>query len=136
MSDGTINNHDGFNLIFSDIVSDKYYLVIRHRNHLSIMSSQKLQVNNNETKMYDFTDFQFKAFGMDAMSKLGDAVYGLYAGDSDANGKINSLDFSVVSNKLPSIGYDISDLDMNGATNVLDYKLINKNMCKSTKVAN
>lgn len=132
--DGIILNIDGSNFHFSNITSGDYYLVVRHRNHLDIMSAEKIRVTNNEPINYDFTISKSQAYGTNSMVDLGEGKFGMYAGDADANGVINNLDFGVVANKIPSNGYNRSDLDMNGITNVLDYNYINKNILKSSSI--
>jgi len=134
LRDGNIVNHDGSNAAFDNIQSGQYYIVIYHRNHLSIMSSNKVQVNNNVPIGYDFTDAPSKAYGDKAMIVLTNGNYGMFAGDGDANGVINNLDFGTVANKIPYRGYEQSDLDMNGVINVLDYSFINRNILKKSNV--
>ena len=129
--DGGVVNPDGSPFSFSNISEGQYYIVIRHRNHISIMSSAKVQINNNEEVKYDFTDSQNKAYGTNSMADLGNGKYGMIAGDENADGKINDLDFTTVAEKLFSGGYIQGDVDMNGVVNVLDYYFINKNMSRS-----
>ena len=130
-NNGGVVNPDGSPFSFSNISEGQYYIVIRHRNHISIMSSAKVQIYNNEEVKYDFTDSQSKAYGTNSMADLGNGKYGMIAGDENADGKINDLDFTIVAEKLFSGGYIEGDVDMNGVVNVLDYYFINKNMSRS-----
>lgn len=129
---GTVINSDGTAFSFSNITSGQYYIVIRHRNHISIMSSTKIQINNNEVVKYDFTDSQSKAYGDNSMADLGNGKYGMIAGDDNADGIVNDTDFTLVSGNIFAYGYTQGDVDMNGVVNVLDYYFINKNMSKSS----
>lgn len=133
-TDGSITALDGVSpLKFSSDLTGAYYIVVKHRNHLSVMSSHQVQLNNS-TIQYDFTTSEDKAYGENSMVNLGDGVFGMYGGDSDGNGIIDEQDVIDVSQKLFNSGYLEEDSDMNSPVNVLDYKLPNLNMSKSTKV--
>ncbi|MFZ1289752.1 MAG: immunoglobulin domain-containing protein [Melioribacteraceae bacterium] len=127
-TDGTIVNTDQTPISFINISSGNFYIVIRHRNHLSIVSAEKIQVISGQKINYDFTSSINSAFGVNSLLNLGDNKFGMIAGDADANGVINNLDFGIVANNIPFRGYIQGDLDMNGMLNVLDYSFINKNI--------
>lgn len=134
LNDGTVVNSDGSKLSFNDISNDSYYISVAHRNHLSIISSAKIKVENNKPILYNFTDLKSKAYGTNPMTDIGGGVFAMFSGDADANGIINNLDFGKVANSIPFKGYSNSDLDMNGSVNVLDYNKINKNILKSSQI--
>ncbi len=136
VENGIILNTDGTNFSFNNIVSGSYYIVIKHRNHISIMSSKKVSITERVGINYDFTTSVNSAYGNNALVKLGNDKFGMFAGDADANGVVNNLDFGIVANNIPKRGYYQGDLDMNGVINVLDYSLINKNILKSSNVPN
>jgi hypothetical protein len=127
---GTVLNSDGSPFSFPTILSGQYYVVVRHRNHLSIMSSVKLQLDDDVIINYDFTDSQDKAYGTKAMVDLGNGKYGMISGDGDANGVIDVLDYGTVAKNILSVGYAQGDFDMNGVMNVLDYSFISQNILK------
>ncbi len=110
-----------------------YYLVIHHRNHLSIMSKNKISIINSIIN-YNFTTNIEKAYGTNSMVKLENGYFALYSGNGDANSTINKLDFRAVANNIFSIGYKLGDIDMNGKINVLDYSKINKNISQKSNV--
>jgi len=116
-----------------NIKDGDYYLVIHHRNHLSIMSKSKIIVKNSVIN-YDFSTNMNKAYGSEPMVLLTNGSYAMYAGDSDANSLINNLDFGTVAINIFKTGYYSGDLDMNGIINVLDYSSINKNILKKTQI--
>ena len=131
-NDGSITALDGVSpLTFTQTGS--FYVVIKHRNHLSVMSAQPVQISNS-TIQYDFTTSEDKAYGDSSLVDLGNGVYGMIGGDVDANGTINDKDVIDVSQNLFSNGYSQEDSDMNSPVNVLDYKLPNNNKSKSTNV--
>jgi len=128
--DGKVAALDGSSpIIFENINNEKFYIVIHHRNHLSVMSREPVLLNNIVN--YDFTLNQEKAFG-NSLTDLGDGVFGLISGDCDSNGEINNQDFKCVASDLLKVDYLNADLDMNGVVNVLDYKKININISKKT----
>ncbi|MBK9285106.1 MAG: discoidin domain-containing protein [Sphingobacteriaceae bacterium] len=131
--DGTIVDLDGQSPVnFYGISSGDYYTIIRHRNHLSIMSADKVALSESPT-LYDFTVSPSRAYGND-QATLGNGKYGMYSGDGDANGTINVLDYGTVGAKLFQTGYFLSDLDLNASVNVLDYGKANQNLLKVSNV--
>ena len=133
-NDGKIVDLDGkCNISFENINSGNYFVVIQHRNHLGIMSKNAIPLSNNSS-LYDFTHNSESAFGANALTELGNGIYGMYAGDSDSNGIINILDYSIVGNNIFNHSYSSGDLDMNSIINVFDYKQSCKNIYASSKV--
>lgn len=130
--DGSIVGLDGISSLNFVGYNSSYYAVIHHRNHLSIMSSQKLSFQGSSVN-YDFTASPSTVFGNE-LCDLGDGKYAMFAGDSDANGIINVLDYSAVGNNLFQVGYKQGDLDLNHIINILDYGMTNKNLMKFSKV--
>lgn len=133
-TNGQVVNADGSDFSFNNITSGDYYIAIHHRNHLSIMSKNKISILNNKSFGYDFTKSQDAAYGNNALAELKNGVYGMFGGDGDANGVINNLDFGIVANKILYKGYNSGDLDLNGTINVLDYSIINKNILKKSQI--
>jgi len=132
-SDGSIVDLDGYSPVnFYGINNGEYYIIIRQRNHLSIMSANKVALTEFST-LYDFTVSNTSAYGNE-LAVLGDGKYGMYSGDGDANGIVNVLDYGIVGNKLFQTGYLLGDLDLNGTANVLDYGKANQNLLKISNV--
>jgi hypothetical protein len=135
-NNGSIVDLDGTSKpSFSELSSDNYYIIIRHRNHLDVMSANPVFLSSNSS-LYDFTTGPDKAYGNDPLFDFGNGIWGMYAGDGDGNGVINVLDYGEVVNSLFATGYKFGDLDLNGTINVLDYSKINSNLFKSTQVSN
>lgn len=132
--DGQVVNPDGSPFSFTNLPTSEYYLVIKHRNHLGIMSAQKIFIGRGEPVEYDFTNSPSKAFGDNAMVNLGDESYAMIAGDGNADGIVNVLDFGSVANNILSRGYSLGDMDMNGVINVLDYSFISRNLLKKSNL--
>ena len=119
--DGTIVDLDGTSpLTFSSLPSASYYIVIKHRNHLSIMSAQPIPLSQNPVA-YDFTTDQTKAYGTNPMADLGNGHFGMYSGDGDANGGVSSTDRNNIWRiQNGNIGYLPGDYDLSGGANSAD----------------
>jgi len=114
MNDGTIVDMDGIsNLDFPYSLNDQLYLVIHHRNHLSIMSAYAL-TESGGIFTYDFTTPSGQAYGAGAQKDLGGGNYGMFSGDANADGIVNDLDKTEWEYKAGEAGYLSEDLQLNG----------------------
>ena len=105
---------------FVNVQDGSYYIVIRHRNHLAIMSKNPVLLTNTSS-LYDFTTSEDKAYGNQPMKSLGNDKYGMYAADGNSNGNINNSDYAGVWKKENgSLGYESGDFDLNGGVNIVD----------------
>ncbi len=103
------------------------FVVLYHRNHLAIMSSGPLPVDEN-IYSWDFTKAPDKAYAATGKSSyqngqkdLGGGIFGMYGGDGDANGQIQTQDKNEVWNaQSGSSGYLPGDFDMNGQVQTQD----------------
>ena len=92
LNDGKIVDLDGSSLLrLSSDVDNQLFVVIHHRNHLSVMSSSPLFIYSGKY-YYNFTTSVGKAFGTNALKSLGNGKYGLYSGDFNSDGFINIFD--------------------------------------------
>ena len=123
-SDGSIVDLDGNSPLRFDFVPEgKYYIVVRHRNHLAIMSSSPVMISNSSS-LYDFTTSKTQAYGINPMLNLGNNVYGMYGGDGDANGGVSSADRNDVWRvENGRKGYLQGDFDLNGTVDNNDLNL-------------
>ncbi len=86
-SNGSVVDLDGTSAVsFPSVATGNYYVVLRHRNHLAVMSAAPVAINVNSAQ-YDFTTGLDKYYGGDA-KELTTGVYGLWAGDVTGNGQI------------------------------------------------
>lgn len=113
--------------------NSKYYIIVHHRNHLSVISSIPLNFSGGNLS-YDFTNSGNSAFGESSLVNLGRGIYCMPTGDSDANGIINNQDFKAIGKNIFNKGYNNCDLDMNGIVNVLDYGQTNINISKRSYI--
>ncbi len=120
LKNGEIVNLDGTsNLDFYHIITDSLYIDIIHRNHLTVMSSRALILNNGLYN-YSFTSDSLAAYGgTEALSLLSDGptpVYGLNGGDANNDGSIDINDKQLfwVPYSGHSTTYDPKDLNLDG----------------------
>ncbi len=132
--DGDIVDVDGVSdLNFPDLTADEFYVAVRHRNHLGVMSqlvtgASLIDFTNKETLVYDFgnTNPMFDYSGK-ALCGKHFGVNALWAGDFNADCVVKcdrpandlnilmseNLAFSVEGG-TQAIGYLQGDFDMNG----------------------
>jgi len=93
LNDGSVTDTSGSNnLNFDFYYSDSLYVVVKHRNHLGIMSNYALKENIG-IYSYDFTTSADQTFeGNDAIKEIGTGTWGMISGDVDASGLIDVLD--------------------------------------------
>jgi len=104
-----------------DTTGGSYYIVVRHRNHLGIMSAAAIPMTPSTT-LYDFTTGQAKAFGTLPMIQVG-TKFCMYSGDGSGDGQITTLDFSpwLANAKLAITGYSITDYNCDGQNTTSDF---------------
>ena len=137
--DGDIVGTDGFsNLIFT-VPHGDYYIVVKHRNHLGIMTSSTMSLTDTITRV-DFTDAIYPiTYGTDGQTIFGmpNGVVAMWSGDTNGDGQLNYLgassDIPAIRSKVfndpdnslfggppvgsyPSAGYSTTDIDMDGVT--------------------
>ena len=115
------------------VAPKSYYVVIKHRNHLGVMSGSPIALSASTTTV-DFTNSAFVTFGAGGNGQviLGSGDQAMWAGDANANGQVrylgagndtNTIKDNVLNpiNGNPSNsnfyfynGYDNADVDMNG----------------------
>ncbi|MCF8369255.1 MAG: hypothetical protein K9G76_09455 [Bacteroidales bacterium] len=118
LSDGSIVGIDGNSLPeFTEPVTQKVFAVVYTRNHIPIMTATPLLRSGDESP-YDFTTSAGQAYGSLAQKDLGGGVFGMYGGDSNADGTIDGNDkvsfWSILAGKS---GYLSADFNFDGQIN-------------------
>jgi hypothetical protein len=119
-------------LIFPVGDPGNYYIVVRHRNHLAIMSSTPVALDENSAR-YDFTTGVSKYYGGDAKN-LASGIYGMYGGDADGSGDVAAEDRTVTWNERNLVGYLQADVDLSSDVGATDRALTWNNRNKSSRV--
>ena len=135
-NDGVVMDLNGQDKVsFPDVPNGQYYIVVYHRNHLAIMSRDKVLLSDS-SPLYNFTISEDQTYGNQPMKSLGNGKYGLYAADGNSNGNINNADYvGVWKKENGSVGYEDGDFDLNGGVNIVDRNSFwNPNKGKSSQV--
>lgn len=130
LSDGRLVASNGDNLSIEAADSTAYYIVVHHRNHLSVMSAYAVQRTDSCSLVYDFTTNAASAYTqfMVALKQYTHACWVVPGGDADANGVINAADRVLVRSSSGSTGYLSADVSMDGVVNAVDRVLARSNV--------
>ncbi|MCX6251062.1 MAG: hypothetical protein NTX61_09935 [Bacteroidetes bacterium] len=106
--------------------SNNVYLVVKHRNHLAIMSNNPVTSNLSGVYTYDFTDAGTKSYGYPNGIKLVHGKWSLIGGNGNADALVNTDDLSGSFNTQYGLtgGYFSGDFNMNGSVNTDDLSAI------------
>lgn len=136
--DGDIVNTDGMSAVSFNTTSDDYYIVIKHRNHLGIISNNTIFLSENNTNI-DFTDANNQITnGIDAQSNYGmpNGIVAMWAGNANNDASVRYLGSgndtnaikdqvlaeignSTNSNLYSYSGYASGDINLDGVTKYL-----------------
>ncbi len=116
--DGSIVGLDGLsNLQFNNSINQNLFIVLRHRNHLGVMSADPL-VGVSGYYTYDFRLSDLSVYGGSlGYVQLDPGIWGMVSGDADANNVIDMNDKSIDwSMNAGEQGYLPTDFNMDGQT--------------------
>lgn len=107
-----------------------YYMVVRHRNHLAVLSAEAVTVVGAALS-YDFTTDVNQALGIAQLKNLGDGFFGLYAGDFNSDGVMTTLDFNIYTAQSSILNmYLDGDANLDRAVTIGDFNLFQGNSSK------
>jgi hypothetical protein len=116
---GNINDRDKDGIYF-DVSAGDYYIALRHRNHLAVMSSVPVPLPNINN--YNFAVGDNYAFGSNQLKNMGDGNFALYAGDTNSNGVITVADFNIFMEQMALINVYLSgDVNLDRVVSVDDF---------------
>jgi hypothetical protein len=138
LNNGTVVDLDGVTpLAFNITKQGPSFVVIRHRNHLGVLSNS-IPSNAAGTFANDYSALanSYKASGAasDPVVLLSGGVkYGLWAGDANKNGVVNATDVSAVKLAIASssTGYLLTDLNLSNSINATDVSLTKNTISSS-----
>lgn len=120
-----------------------YYVAIRHRNHLAVVTKDPFVFNPEDGEPFDFSDptvllAPLKVLGFDSN---GDRIFGMFAGNVERNQlgllneqEINNADYQEIWNNIGFLGYLRADVDMNGLVTTRDYNMSWNNRSQFSEV--
>jgi hypothetical protein len=139
LSDGSVVAPNGVSLLgFNTIINDYMFIVVWSRNHLGIMSSTGI-AEPSGTVSWDFTTAAGQTYGANGSKELTPGIWGMFAGDVNADGIVNDADKSPAGWKteVGEQGYLGSDLNLDSqSSNVDKNQFWLPNYLKNTQVPN
>ena len=122
--DGDVVASDGISRVdFENIAAGQYYITIKHRNHLGVITENTHYLSDAPTSL-DFTsDLQLTKGGLNGIAQLSDGVFGLFSGDADFNNQVQNVDQSLTILSIGTNGYLQNDLDLNSQIQNTDLQL-------------
>jgi hypothetical protein len=119
-SDGSVVEIDGVSPVgFDSVAAGWHYYVLRHRNHLAIMTADSVN-SSISTPLHDLSASLSNIYGNDA-KLLSPGIYGMMSGDGNADGGVDVMDRINV--WLPDngmAGYLYGDYNLDGGVDVSD----------------
>ncbi|MEZ5198298.1 MAG: GEVED domain-containing protein [Bacteroidales bacterium] len=117
LKDGSVVDMDGSSaFIIDEQINQNLFVVIRHRNHLDMMSADPLLVESG-TYTYDFTTAISKAY-LNGQKDLGNGFFGMTGGDCNGDGQIDLNDkVNDWSLEAGNVGYFQGDVNMDTQVN-------------------
>lgn len=116
---GAINDR-GKDGMYFDVPAGDYYIVVRHRNHMAVMSAVPVPLPN--INVYSFAAGMNYALGSSQLKDMGDGNFALHAGDVDGNGVIVVSDFNIYATQIAQINvYTGSDINLDRAVTAADF---------------
>ncbi|WP_298423459.1 hemagglutinin protein [uncultured Kordia sp.] len=131
--DGDVVALDGSSTLVLNVAPGNHHVVMKHRNHLSVMSANPITLSEATTTIVNFTDSMFSTFGSNAQVQLANNVMALWTGNVNGD---DIIQYSGTNPDVPSIlsevlndsgnflnfptyvvnGYNIHDINMDGKT--------------------
>ncbi|MBI1223349.1 MAG: hypothetical protein GC180_12150 [Bacteroidetes bacterium] len=125
LSNGKVVDLDGVSpLLIKTSQSGRMYVVVYHRTHIPIQSSDSL-VRQGNTFSYSFNG-NARAYGNAPMFESNNGDYGMFCGKASPNssGGIGNSDATAAWNNRNKIGYFDSDVNLDGIVNAEDRSII------------
>lgn len=116
LNDGSIVDLDGVSpVMMTALIANDLFVVIRHRNHIPIMSSMQVPRTGN-VYHYDFTDSDSKVYGGSlGYNEIIPGIWGMVSGDGLCDGVVGATDKTAVwSPEAGHCGYFNGDMNLDG----------------------
>jgi hypothetical protein len=114
LNDGQVISVDDFRdarpCVFTTTINNNLFVIIRHRNHLAIMSASPL-TKSGGIYTYDFTTSAGQAYGNNQI-ELDSGIFGMFAADLNADGEINDADIILWKQFAGREGYPMEDANL------------------------
>ncbi|MDL2251488.1 hypothetical protein LJC12_01400 [Odoribacter sp. OttesenSCG-928-J03] len=141
LTDGTVASVTGDKyLTFSSLTEDQYYIVIKHKSHVPVMSAKpvSLKLGGGAPEALNTIDFTshlehtYNVLGESSTLRALKEIEGkfvLYAGDlGDDDGVVTISDFTRVRKNMNLVGYDNTEMSFDAQVTYVDVTLCQKNL--------
>ena len=92
-ANGAIVDVDGTSAVsFDQAPGGNYYVAVRHRNHLGVMTGGAVSLNVGSATTIDFTVSGTSVYGSSPLKPMGGMKLAMYAGDANHDGSVNAVD--------------------------------------------
>lgn len=144
LSDGTVASVEGDKYLSFDMLpEDSYYILVKHRNHLGVLSAQKIAFAAGgapkEANTIDFTEKIENAFDRAGAASKQTPLkeikgkYFMYAGEVLVDGRILVTDHVKILEQWNQSGYYNADFNLDGKVTVIDKNIWYGNQKMSVK---
>ena len=124
---GNITEEDGVSgvICFDDITSGSYYLSVKHRNHINVISPNSVGASTASLVSYDFSENENKYYSSHSTLELESGVWGIRSGDINQDGEVTTFDYTMwySSARVGLEGYEVADVNLDGVVTTADYTL-------------
>jgi len=134
---GKIVSENGSTYIELKAPSGDYYVVVKHRNHLSVMSNDLYSLNSTTPTICNLIEGDgSQIHGTNGAKELltGLNIWGMWCGDADHSDIVDNSDRNATWNNRTLTGYQMSDCDMNGRVGASDRNIAWNNRSKQSQV--
>jgi len=106
-----------------------YRIIVRHRNHLAVMSNNAINYPTNTG--FNFTTAAAQAAGNQQQTDVAPGIFALFTGDMNANGVITVSDFNLFAQQAGAINqYLAADCNLDKAVTIADFNFFANNAGK------
>lgn len=135
--DGLLTEPDGITTQIGIPLADPggYFLVIQHRNHLTVMSRDTVALDTASAVLYDFSTDTTRYYGSHGCVNIqGSGTWGMWSGDTNGSRVIDQTDATAVWNDRNKTGYRNTDCNLDVMVNARDRSVVINNRNKSSTV--
>ncbi len=134
-TDGMITDLFGnTTLRFYNLNEGNYFIQLKHRTHLKLISSSAIHLSAQVSEVFDFTSTSNNTLNTNALIELSQGIWGAATGDVNADEQVNAHDVNNIWNYYNTSGYHDADLNMDGIVDNTDKILVWKNRNKFSGV--
>lgn len=122
--DGDIVDIDGHSEVeFYAVTEGNYYLAVRHRNHMDIMTAEPINLSQTSIEV-DFSSTAVQTWNENSRKNISGALWAMHSGDLDNSGNIDSTDRINAWNQRGLAKYHVEDVNLDGVVDTLDKEMI------------